>query len=65
MGRSSEFAVVPGSRLDRLLRDKRVTRSLRRAILVIAQSPDTPRRERLIRRVERQLHERGISPWTL
>lgn len=60
--RDQDLAIQPGGRLERLLTDPRMTRSLRRDILAVVQAPETPRRARLARSIERRMQALGFRP---
>lgn len=62
IARHPQLAFMPDSGLGRILLNRRVTRSLRRAILSTVQAPKTARRDRLERRIERELTALGITP---
>lgn len=56
--RTDELGVVPGSRLDTLL--KQLPRRVRRTFLAALTGADTPRRARLERRARRMMARLGI-----
>lgn len=58
--RHPRMGFLPGSNLGRLLMNPRVKRPLRRAIISAVQAPDTRRRTKLQRRIQRQLAEAGV-----
>lgn len=60
--RHPAMGFMPDSGLGRILTDRRVTRSLRRALLAVVQGAKTPARDRLERSVERRLTALGITP---
>ncbi len=60
--RYPRMGFMPDSGLGRVLTDRRVTRSTRRALLAVVQAPKTRRRAREERRVERRLTALGIRP---
>lgn len=60
--RHPALGFMPDSGLGRLLLDPRVKRSLRRAIIAVVQAKATRGRDRLERRVERELRSLGIQP---
>lgn len=58
--RHPRLAFMPDSALGKLLATPGVARSLRRSIVSAVQAPDTPRRARLQRRIQRELAAIGV-----